>query len=334
MIRVGVIGAGWRAEFYRRIAALVPQQFQLTGIYIRNPETRRRFMEHSDVRVCASLDMLLETGCDFVVSCVSRNHICNTIIDLADRGIPVLTETPAGANEEQIARLSRAIRPDWRVQVAEQFHLQPHHVARKAVIDSGLIGDVHHVQLSVCHGYHAVSLIRYYLGTGNQNPEIVRIQLPEKSLRYNARQGILSAPEEITTPQSISILRFGDRSAVYDFTSEQYFSAIRGQRIVIRGVKGEILNDVCTYLDGVTPMRFSLTREECGSRGNLDGLYLRAITGDGRILYRSPFPGARLSDEETAIASCLCGMSAYLNGGESFYSLEDGLIDASISLQL
>ena len=38
MITFGIIGGGWRAGFYVRIARLCPEQFKLAGIYIRNLE--------------------------------------------------------------------------------------------------------------------------------------------------------------------------------------------------------------------------------------------------------------------------------------------------------
>ena len=40
MIRYAVIGAGWRSEFYLRIAALMPEKFEVSGIYIRNGQKR------------------------------------------------------------------------------------------------------------------------------------------------------------------------------------------------------------------------------------------------------------------------------------------------------
>ena len=35
-IRFGLIGSGWRAEFYIRIAKMLPEQFELTGVLIRD----------------------------------------------------------------------------------------------------------------------------------------------------------------------------------------------------------------------------------------------------------------------------------------------------------
>ena len=36
MIKYAIIGAGWRSEFYLKIAALLPNEFSVSGIYIRN----------------------------------------------------------------------------------------------------------------------------------------------------------------------------------------------------------------------------------------------------------------------------------------------------------
>ncbi len=333
MIRDGVVGAGWRAEFYLRIAALVPEKFEVTGIFVRNPDARHKIADTYSVKVCESLDELLDTGCDFVVSCVGSKSILDMAATLAEHGMPVLTETPAGTDLDMIRAMREKLQPDWKIQVAEQFHLQPRHSALQAVVDSGILGEVHHLQLSTCHGYHAVSLIRKYLHTGDRMPDIQKVILPDISMRYNSRQGI-SEPTPTDMPQTIATLTFGDKSAVYDFTRAQYFSAIRGKRILIRGEKGEIVNDTCTYLNGDQPMTFSLTRDTFGANGSLNGLYLRAITGNGQTWYRNPFPGARLTDEEVAIATCLIKMDEYLQGGAPFYPIEEALLDTEISLQL
>lgn len=34
MIKYAIIGAGWRSEFYLKIAALLPNEFSVSGIYI------------------------------------------------------------------------------------------------------------------------------------------------------------------------------------------------------------------------------------------------------------------------------------------------------------
>ena len=47
MIRFGIIGAGWRSEFYVRIANCMPDLFCVTGMYIRNKEKQTYFSNAS-----------------------------------------------------------------------------------------------------------------------------------------------------------------------------------------------------------------------------------------------------------------------------------------------
>ena len=39
MIKYGIIGAGWRSEFYLRISALLPNEFSVSGIYTQQRKT-------------------------------------------------------------------------------------------------------------------------------------------------------------------------------------------------------------------------------------------------------------------------------------------------------
>ena len=75
MIKFGIIGAGWRSEFYLRIAALLPSKFSVSGIYIRNSEKQKEFADKYNVRICSSLEALLKTDFDFIVSCVNKDNI-------------------------------------------------------------------------------------------------------------------------------------------------------------------------------------------------------------------------------------------------------------------
>ena len=319
MIRYGIIGAGWRSEFYLRIAALMPEKFSVSGIYIRNTEKQNEFARKYSAKICTSLDELLNGNYDFIVSCVNKDNISDMVKTLAARDIPVLTETPVTDST-----LS------GRVQVAEQFHFMPRNQALKKIIDSGILGKVHSVRLSCCHDYHAASLIRFFLDTGYERPEITSVTVTDPVTRYNGRSGYEKNPALISAGEKISILRFKEKTAVYDFSFEQYFSDIRTTQIVIRGEKGEIVNDVCNYLKDGVPHRFLITRNSYGTNENLDGMCLFNITGGGKILYKNPFPLSRLSDEEIAIATCLAGMSEYLKTGNGFYSVSDAAFDYSL----
>lgn len=334
MIKYGIVGAGWRSEFYLRIAALLPETFKVSGIYIRNPEKQVEFAEKYNVKIVTSLYELLNTDFDFIVSCVNKAGICDTVRELGSKKIPLLTETPIGTSNKEIDDFLSEIKPDWRVQVAEQFHFQPRNMAIKSVIESGVLGEVNQVQLSCCHDYHAASLIRFFLGTGEEIPETSSFTLPDTVTRYNSRGGILKEPQTVTTEEKFVVLRFKGKTALYDFNYEQYFSDIRASRIVIRGTNGEIRNNECTYLKDGIPHSFTLRRNSYGTNENLDGYTLVNITAEGRVVYENPFKGSRLSDEEIAVATCLLNMKKYLDTGIPFYSLKDGALDSKIFLSV
>ena len=58
MIKYGIIGAGWRSEFYLRIAALMPDTFKVSGIYIRNKQKREELAEKYNGKKLTSLEEL------------------------------------------------------------------------------------------------------------------------------------------------------------------------------------------------------------------------------------------------------------------------------------
>lgn len=332
MIKYAILGAGWRSEFYLRIATLLPDTFKVSGIYIRNPEKQVEFAEKYNVKIVTSLDELLNTDFDFIVSCVNKAGICDTVRELANKNIPVLTETPIGTSIAEIDNFLAEIKPEWRVQVAEQFHFMPRNAAIKSIIESSILGEITQVQLSCCHDYHAASLIKFFLGTGDEMPETSSFTLPDSVNRYNSRAGLLNEPETVTSEEKFVVLRFKDKTAIYDFNYEQYFSDIRRSRILIRGTNGEILNDECTYLKDGIPHSFTLKRNSYGTNESLDGYTLVNITAEGMVLYENPFKGARLSDEEIAIATCILNMKKYLETGVPFYTLIEAANDSKMFL--
>lgn len=318
MVKYGIIGAGWRAEFYLRIATLVPDTFSVSGIYIRNKGKRQEFAKKYNVPIFDNLEDLLNTDFDFIVSCVNKESINETAQILADKSIAVLTETPVS-------------KPDLKgkIQVAEQFHFMPRNQAYKKIIDSGILGEVHQVQLSCCHDYHAASLIRFFLNIKDEAHTKSTITLPDKLIRYNCRAGYIE-PAVVNSEEKLTILNFGNKTAIYDFNFEQYFSDIRASRIVIRGTNGEIINNTCTYLKDGIPHSFEIKRNCFGTDESLDGFSLLNITGNGKVLYTNPFKNARLSDEEIAIATCILNMKDFILNGVKFYDPKDAFTDYSL----
>lgn len=232
-----------------------------------------------------------------------------------------------------MVELWRLTQSGAKIQVAEQFWVQPHHAARIAFAHGGKLGRVSQAQVSVCHGYHGTSLIRRYLGVGFENAAITAKAVASPIVAGPGRGG---PPDEETvaeSKQTIAHLDFGDRFGVFDFTGDQYFSYIRGQRVCVRGERGEIIDSSAVYLrDHRTPVRVAFTRHEAGQNGNLEGSYLKGIQAGEEWVYENPLAPGRLSDEEIAIGTCLLGMGDYAAGGEPVYSLAEACQDRYLNI--
>ena len=133
--------------------------------------------------------------------------------------------------------------------------------------------------------------------------------------------------------QTIAWLDFGGRLGVYDFCGDQYFSWVRGQRLLVRGELGEIIDQKVRYLlNYLHPVELELRRSCAGQNGNLEGHHLKGISAGDRWLYRNPFAPARLADDEIAVATTLAGMAEYVAGGPDVYSLEEACQDRYLDI--
>jgi hypothetical protein len=197
------------------------------------------------------------------------------------------------------------------------------------------MGNVHQAQVSFSHGYHGVSLIRKILGVGFESPEIRAFEYETSFIAGPGRNGLSETEQMLHPKEQIALLDFGGKLGVYDFAENQHRSFIRTQRILIRGDRGEINQNEIRYLkDFQTPVDLSFVRKHTGEDGNLEGYYLKGVLAGEEWVYQNPFIGARLSDEEIAIAACLQKMRAYCNGGPEFYSLAEGCQDQYLALMI
>jgi predicted dehydrogenase len=335
MIPFGILGVGWRAEFFLRIARACPDRFSVTGVVGRSPERARDVATRFGVPHLSSIEELVATRPLFVVTSVPWDVNVPALKQLAALGMPALSETPPARTVAEMNELCELVKRGAKIQVAEQYFLQPHHAARLAFIQSDKIGRVSQAQISVAHGYHGVSLIRKFLGIGFENAEITATVFDSPIVEGPGRAGLPTGENMVESRQTLAWLNFGDRLGVFDFTSRQYFAAIRAPRVLVRGERGEILNDTASYLqDFRTPIRLAFTRSVAGEQGNLEGQYLRGIQAGERWVYLNPVSPARLFDDEIAIADCLLKMANYVATGEDFYSLAEACQDRYLDLAI
>lgn len=328
-IRYGIIGGGWRSEFFIRVAQALPEQFEVSSVLIRDPAKAVAFTRRLHVKTSSDMDQLLvDKGIRFVVLSVPMAVHPELLGALAERGMPVLCETPAARDESDMQKVYALLKRGLRVQIAEQLHLRPMHAARIDIARSGLLGNVSQAQVAVAHGYHGVSLIRRLLGITFEEVTITARRFTSTITGGPGRDGPPKQEGMEKNIQELAWLDFGDRLGVFDFAGAQYFSYVRSTRMQVMGDRGEIHQDDVRYLkDFKTPIYVKLLRQAAGEGDNLEGCYFKGIQAGDRWAYVNPFIPARLSDDEIAVASCLQKMSAYVQGGPEFYSLAEGCQD-------
>jgi hypothetical protein len=333
MIRFGIVGAGWRSEFYQRVARACPEQMQLIGMVGRSPERAQGVAARFGVPLCASLDELARLQPDYVVACVPRAQMLPVLRELAALGLAALAETPPGDTLESLGAVWALSRHGARLQVAEQYWAQPHHAARLALAASGKLGRISQVQVSVCHGYHGMSLLRRFLGVMFEPVTVTATSFTSPLVQGPGRNGPPIEEKIVNSTQVIARFDFGDRLGIYDFLGDMYFSYIRGQRLLVRGERGEIVDERAVYLQDVTtPIAVTFARHSAGLNGNLEGNYLKGIQASETWAYRNPLAPAALSDEEIAIGTCLLRMGDYARGGEPFYGVAEAAQDRYLDL--
>jgi len=94
MTRFAIIGAGWRSEFFLRIAQECPGRFEVTSVLGRNPEKTDALGAKWSVAIAASLEDLPATSPDFVMVSLPWATAPEMTLELSKRGVPVPSETP------------------------------------------------------------------------------------------------------------------------------------------------------------------------------------------------------------------------------------------------
>lgn len=317
-IRYAVAGSGWRAMFYVRAAKNLPECFELTGVLLRTREKAEAFEREHGVAAFSSLDALLETKPDFVVTCVSKRALAEMTMECLRRGVPVLSETPLAVDEKTLEALRDVQRQTGTpLEMAEQYFLYPTHQARLSLVRAGLLGEVHSVYLSMMHDYHGISMLRAYLGEESGPVTLRARRLITPIVHTGARPGFVAGGGIEDENRVLAQMDFGGgRVGLYDFAGSQYHSAIRSSHLRILGTRGEIFDDEIRWVreDG-RPARDRLAVHADEITGTI-----RAIDFDGRRVYENPFRwDVPMSEDDIAVCTVLTRMDRALHGGEAHY---------------
>ena len=336
--RFAVVGTGWRSQFFLRLAQMAPEELHAVGVVTRTPERAAEVQAQWGVPGYLGLDELLaKDSPEFVVSSVPWAVTPQVVREAVAQRLRVLAETPPAPDADGLRALWADVGGSGLVQVAEQYLLMPGHAARMALLREGVIGKVTSVQVSSTHLYHATSMIRLMLGAGF-DPVTVRASRFEAPLANPLSPAGWSGSGD-TEPlgTTIATLDFGDgRSGLYDFTDNQWWNPLRARRVVVRGSRGEIVDDsVVRLLDPTTPVESRFARRQLGYDLNLEGVGVDTIAFEGRVLYRNPFPGTRFSDDDLAVATILRDTALWARDqAPAPYPLADGCQDHLLGLAI
>ncbi len=336
-LRLGVVGTGFRAGLFLDLVARVPHLVEVTGVLGRS-----RASAEAAVAVAAGLPSPTTSPACCGPHRNSSSSRCPS--RRRPRSSPTSPPTARGSSPRRprpdldgLRALWDAVGASGRVQVAEQYLLFPHTAARLRVVRDGLVGDVTSVQVSSTQTYHATSLVRGFLGLGGAPVRVVASATTAPLADPVARPGWTgdAAPRPQTT--TVATLDFGDgRSALYDFTQTQTRNPLRTRRLVVRGSLGELVEDrVVRLADATTVLTSSLERRQTGHQQDVQGLDLDQIAFEGQVVFRNPFVGSRLSDEEVALASLLARARDWArDAGPGPYPLAEAAQDHLLGLAI
>jgi len=337
-VRIAIVGTGWRARFYLRLALAIPEKFQIVGIVTRKAENVDPLSREFNAPVFTSIsELITKSKPEYVVSSVPWAVNPEVLTTLVSANIPTLSETPPAQDEDALRALWREVGERQLVQVAEQNLFLPGHAARLSATKSGEIGTVTSVQVSSTHGYHAMSMMRGFLDRPFGATKIQATNFTAPLVDPLMRDAWTLDQSEKMAVTTLATIDFGDgRSGLYDFTSNQWHNQLRHRRILIRGSRGEISNDELIRLESATAIvKSQFNRYQLGQDLNLDGHDTEHISLNGKVIWKNAYLGKRLMDDEIALASMMEAMGNWVrHSGPAPYSLADASQDHLISLAI
>lgn len=336
IIRYGVVGAGFRARAFLRLAELLPARLRVTAVLTRDASRGAEIETRWGVPTVRDVVDLARECPDFVVTAVTGDANPGVVEALVRQEIRVLSETPPAGDVADLRRMWSRVGPGGLVQVAEQYAHQPMNAARLAILRDGVIGVPTSAQVSMTQLYHAVSLLRAMLGIGFEEAQVRAVAFTAALANPLSRAGWSGDATPVDLDTTIATIDFGGRVGVYDFTETQTRNPLRGSRIVVRGSCGELVDErVVRLIDPVTVMESFLVRRQTGQGRDFEVADLDHIGFDGAVVYRNAYYGARLSDEDIAMAAMLELMGDWVRGeGSPPYPLAVAAQDHLIGLAI
>ena len=328
-LRYLIIGSGWRAEFYGRIARTYPDLFE--ALFLCRSEEKSALMHaRTTTRATTSERDAERFHPDFVVVAVNKSSLADVCIEWAARGYAVLSETPVGSSWEQLNMLwEMYTAKNARIAASEQYHRYPELIAGLDAVAAGRIGSPSFAYLSLAHDYHAASLLRRMLLTAGEEYTLRGESFQNTIVETDSRYGpITDGRLGVKDRNTLFVEYVSGKRAIYDFSDVPYHSFLRTRHLIVRGERGEWSDNLLLTLDAdEKPQQEQLMQRVPEQYSLLDTPSLAELRQEWR-------PELRLENcqDEFAIASVLLDMGKWLSGGRSPYPLQEALDDAAFWL--
>ena len=322
-----IVGSGWRAMFYVRAARRFPEYFQLKNVLCRSVEKAAAL--RADGIPATLTEAEIDAGRpDFIVVAVEKGANFAVTKRWIEKGYPVLAETPAGCEIWELEELWRLRLSGAKLAVAEQYFRYPLIAAGLREVEDGKIGEPDCVTLSLCHDYHAASVIRrmLMLEKGRLHDFSVVGKVVEYPVeRTDSRYGPITDGSVQQSGRVMAELDFDNgKRAFYDFDGVQYHTFIRGRHIDLRGSAGQWMDTAVRYSDNThTPRLIKLRAQAIPGYERLMTPELEGIGGQW-----SPFVHMENAQDDYAVSTLMADMADFIDLGREGYPLREALEDA------
>ncbi len=332
-LRIAVIGAGRRAAGgWLPVIATFEDQLELVAVCNTGNPRGEEVANKYHTRWYTQLESMLDKEKPNIVAiAVNPSHTYEVAMPILERGISLVTETPIAAKLDQAdAMIAQAQETGAKLEVAENLYRVPQERLKRQMILEGVFGQVWRGQNdNRTHNYHAVSLIRSYIGFDVPIVSVIGVQgeFPVADHLYRERPTNKERSRH-------AILKFANGAlGFHSFTSLSFGSPLRGRSSTFfyaeRGMGWD--NELLLLVGESENRSLLIERVTCEVAGKqiLDKMVA------GEFVWDNPFTSYKLSDGQISIASELMSLvEAVREGKEPEYGALNGRIDREVDLAI
>ena len=316
-----LLGTGWRARFYMRIAEFLPDMLRIAAVYTHTQE-RKAEMERKGFNAFADIDSALAVDHDAVIIASGKNGFSDTLRYLHGRKERIITETTfLDLPEPDLEEFS-----SYDGLVMEQYWNTPLFSSLLNVL-SVLEAEPDQLYLSGLHNHHSASVARRVLGTGYQMPEEFHsLEYASSMIRTGSRNGLEISGESEDYVRRVRMMKLGSALFIHDFSSNQYHSYLYGKHFEVRCRRCVITENGVNGIDRdgyPYSMPFIFHRDSSVGSGSLT---LSHVTLGSRTVFVNPYYPLAMNDDEIAMAMML----EQYDGGRNPYPFCEGIMDARL----